>query len=121
MTLYGDVVAISATTAGVSGTITVPMGAKLLGLNIASNVAGGAALGIVSYVEIKWTGLQTPIKYVPSMVQLGSTNGSSLSMCKTPFIDLRPLPPVAQTNTVTITVTTTANIAVEVGLMWVAA
>lgn len=121
MTIYSDVVAISATSAGVSGSITVPMGAKLLGLNIASAVAGGAVSGVIAVVEIKWTGLQSPIKLVPSMIQLSSTNGSSLTMCKTPLIDLRKLPPVANTNTVTITVISTANIAVEVGLMWVAA
>lgn len=121
MTTYGDVVAISATTSGVSGTITVPMGVRLLGLNIASAAAGGAALGVVASVEIKWSGLQTPMKFVPSMSQLGSTNGSSLFMCKTPLIDLRKLPSVTNTNTITITVTTTASIAVEVGLIWVAA
>jgi len=115
MTLYGDVVSIAATTSGVSGTITVPMGARLLGLNIA---CAGATL--LSSVEIKWTGLQTPIKFVPNIVYCLGANGSGVGTCKTPMIDLRKLPPVSNTNTVTVTVTSTGSYTVEVGLMWVA-
>ena len=118
MTLYGDVVSITATTAGVSGTITVPMGARLLGLNIAGTE--NAAAVVISSVEIKWTGLQSPIKFVPNIVSCVEANGSGVGTCKTPMIDLRKLPPVSNTNTVTITITSTANITVEVGLMWVA-
>ena len=114
MTLYSDVVSIAATTSGVSGTITVPMGARLLGLNIAGSIA------IISSVEIKWTGLQSPIKFVPNIVFCLGANGSGVGTCKTPMIDLRKLPVVSNTNTVTVTVTGTANITVEVGLMWVA-
>jgi hypothetical protein len=116
MTLYGDVVSIAATTSGVSGTITVPMGAKLLGLNI----AGTTGAAIISSVEIKWTGLQTPIKFVPNIVICVGANGSGVGTCKTPMIDLRKLPAVSNTNTVTVTVTSTGNFTVEVGLMWVA-
>jgi len=116
MTLYSDVVSIAATTSGVSGTVTVPMGARLLGLNI----AGSVATGIISSVEIKWTGLQSPIKFVPNIIQCVGANGSGVAICKSPMIDLRKLPAVSNTNTVTITVTSTGNLTVEVGLMWVA-
>jgi len=116
MTLYSDVVSIAATTSGVSGTITVPMGAKLLGLNIAST---GTTV-VISSIEIKWTGLQSPIKFVPNMVSCVGANGSGVGICKTPMIDLRKLPAVSNTNTVTVTVTSIANCTVEVGLMWVA-
>ena len=116
MTLYSDVASIAATTAGVSGSITVPMGARLLGLNIAS-IIGGA---LISSVEIKWTGLQSPIRYVPNVVTCLGANGSGVATCKSPMVDLRKLPAVSNTNTVTVTVTTTANTTVEVGLMWVA-
>ena len=115
MTLYGDVVSLVATSSGVSGSITVPMGARLLGLNIA-----GAAFVAISSVEIKWTGLQSPIKYVPNIVYVLGANGSGVGICKSPMIDLRKLPAVSNTNTVTITVTTTGNTTVEIGLMWVA-
>jgi hypothetical protein len=118
MTIYGDVVSIAATTAGVSGTITVPLGARLIGMNLAAT--GTVGVGITS-VEVKWPGLQSPIKFVPNLLVMSTTNGAAIATCKTPFIDLSRLPPVVQTNTVTITITTTGNETVEVGLMWVAA
>lgn len=116
--IYGDVVSIAATTAGVAGTITVPMNAKLLGINVAAT--GTTASAILSKVELTWPGLQTPIKFTPSTLMVDSTNGPGFGACETPFIDLRKLPNVKGTNTVTITLTSTANITVKVGLMWTA-
>lgn len=117
MTLYSDVVSIAATTAGVSGTITVPMGARLLGLNMALVAADPI---VITSIEIKWAGLQTPIKYVPSLTMNVGANGSGNAICKSPLIDLRKLPAVANANSVTITVISTANQTVEIGLMWIA-
>lgn len=117
MTLYGDVVAIAATSSGVSGTITVPMGTKLIGLNLAGTATAGI---VISSIEIKWTGLQSPIKFVPNIFVLPTTNGSAICACKSPLIDLSKLPPVANTNIVTIVVTSTGNITVEIGLMCMA-
>jgi hypothetical protein len=117
MTLYGDVVSIAATTSGVSGTITVPMGARLVGLNLAATATSGV---IISSVEISWTGLQSPIKFVPQIVISPGTNGAAVGTVKSPLINLSRLPPVGNTNTVTIKITSTANITVEAGLMWIA-
>jgi len=117
MTLYGDVVSIAATSSGVSGTITVPMGARLVGLNLAGTTTTGI---VISSVEISWTGLQGPIKFVPQIVISPGTNGAAVGSCKTPLINLSRLPPVQNTNTITIKITSTGNITVEVGLMWVA-
>lgn len=116
MTLFSDNVSIAATSAGVSGTITVPMGARLVGINLAATDAAAAI--VLSSVGIKWTG-QEELKYVPQIIVIGSTNGVSIGATKTPMIRLPNLT-VSNTNTVTITLTSTANITVVVGLMWIA-
>ena len=118
MTIYSDQVSINATTAGVSGTITVPMNAKLIGLNMAAT--GTTASAILGKVGITWPGLQTPMNFVPNLCVIDSTNGPGYGTCKSPLIDLRKLPAVKGTNTITITLTSTANVTVSVGLMWIA-
>lgn len=116
MTLYSDVVSIAATTAGVAGTIQAPVGARLIGMNLA---ATGTAGVVVTKVNIAWPGLSQPMSFVPSMLVVPTTNGAAVGTCKSPLIDLTKLPPVGN-NTITVTVTTTGNQTVEVGLMWVA-
>jgi hypothetical protein len=116
--LYSDVVAITSTTAGVSGTITVPTGAKLVCLNI----SGQLATFVISKVNISWQGLAQPMSFVPNMMALYGTNGAAIGMCNTPLIDLTKLPSVGTQNTVTITITSTGTVTgLEVALMWVAA
>jgi hypothetical protein len=118
MTLHGDYVSIAATTAGVSGSITtVPIGAKLVGLNVSMKTADG---GIISSIEIISTGFPQPLKLMPKQI-FGTiaTNMYAISAASSPLIDLTPYNLTTQSNTVTIKVTTTANETVIVGLMWV--
>lgn len=116
MTLYGDVVSIAATSAGVAGTITVTKGARLVGLNLAATTTTASTL--ISKISVKWAG-QAEVSYVPNVIQVTSTNGPGFGTCKTPLIDLHKLPAVGN-NTVTITVTSLQNVTVEVGLIWIA-
>jgi hypothetical protein len=112
--LKGDYVSIAATSTGVSGTISVPDGARLVGLNVSMKTADG---GIISGIEIKGTGLPQPLKYVfPHTFVSITTNMCALAIGKTPTIKLDI--PIRGTNTVTIVVTTTANETVVCGLMW---
>lgn len=114
---YSDTVSIAATTAGVAGSITVPMNAILTGINLAATDA--AAASVLSRVQVAIVGLPV-IAYVPSIIVIGSTNGVSIAMCKTPMIKL-PRISVGSAQTVVITLTSTANLTVQVGLMWEAA
>jgi hypothetical protein len=117
MGIFGDVVSIAATTAGVAGDIKVTQGARLIGLNLS---ATGTAGVVVTKINIAWPGLQQPVSFVPNMLVVPTTNGSAVGTCKTPLVDLSKLPPVAGQNTVTITITTTGNQTIEAGLMWIA-
>ena len=116
MTIYSDVVSIAATTAGVTGTINVPQGAKLIGINLSATDATAAI--ILSELAIYWPNSNV-YKYVPGIIVVGSTNGVGITMCKTPAIRLPNLD-VGGANQITIKLTSTANITVSVGLMWIA-
>lgn len=117
MTKYGDTVSIAATSAGVAGNITVPMGAVLTGINLSGTNAAAAV--VLKRVALAIVGLPL-IAYVPSMLAIGSTNGVAIAMCKTPMIRL-PRISVGSAQTVAITLTSTANMTFQVGLMWEAA
>ena len=114
MVLKSDYVSIAGTTTGVAGTISVPSGAKLFGINLNFNtIAGG-----VRSVEITWAGAPKPLKFTPMMGASSTGVGSAIAIADTPQIDLRGLV-VGQANTVTITLTTAVNLTTIVGLMWV--
>lgn len=114
--IQGDYVSIAGTTSGVSGTIgTVPIGAKIIGLNV--NFKGDG--GIISSIEIQATGWQRPMKITPKIANITTaTNTVGISSAPSPVIDLTPYNLVAKSNTVTFIVTTTANETVVLGLMW---
>jgi hypothetical protein len=118
MTIYGDVVQIAATTAGVAGDIKVSQGARLLGLNLSCT---NTAIVAISKINVQWPGLTQPWSFVPNIITSTTTNGISLGSCPTPLINLSKLPPVQGQNTVTVTVTTSANLTMVVGLIWEAA
>ena len=113
MTLYSDSVSIAATTAGVAGTITVPMGAKLVGINLAYFSATAA---VPTKVNITWQNAPQPFNYVPNVMSMLGTSGGAMCMGATPTIPLNIVTNTA--NTVTITVTSSANLTVQVSLMW---
>jgi hypothetical protein len=118
MTLYGDYVSIAATTAGVTGTISLPLGARILGMNVSMKTADG---NIVSSIELIGTGLPTPLKITPKMAftTIG-TNMLGLAFAPSPLIDLQKYALTMKTGTLTIKVTTTANETVVIGIMWTA-
>ena len=111
--LYGDTVAIAATTAGVAGTINVPIGATLVGMNVSMTTVDA---GIIASIKISWQGAPQPLIFVPGNFAILGTSGAGLQVRPTPLLPLNIT--VASANTVTITVTTTANETVNVGLMW---
>ena len=116
MTLYGDQATISATTAGVTGTIKVPDGARLVGLNISMKTADG---GIISAIELIIPNLATPQRFNFTH-GFGSiaTNMYGIALGDTPTIPLNI--PIKGAQSVDVKVTTTANETVYVGLMWIA-
>jgi len=114
MVLKSDSVSIAATSSGVAGTITVPNGARLLGINLNWMDADGSP----QRVELSWAGSPYPLKFVPQVCTQPQATQASVMTKETPWIDLRGLV-VRNTNTVTITITSNANATVVAGLMWV--
>lgn len=116
MTLYSDTVSIAATTAGVAGSINVPIGAKLIGMNLAYFSATGA---LPTKVNITWPNAPQPFNFMQNAISNLGTSGGANCIAPTPSIPLGIS--VANANTVTITVTSTGNLTVQVSLMWEAA
>jgi len=118
MVLKSDYASIAGTTVGVTGTVTtIGIGARIVGLNIAMKTADGGIISSIELISTKWP---SPIKLVPTMaMNMVTTNCMALAFAPTPMISLERFGLVANSNTVTIKVTTTANETVVVGLMWV--
>lgn len=114
MTLKGDYASIAATSSGVAGTITVPSGARFLGINLNWNIINA----IVTIVEVTASGLPQPLRFTPCMGAQSTGVGAVTAIGQTPLIDLRGLS-MGSGNTLTITVTSNVNVTVVVGLMWV--
>jgi len=119
--VYGaDVVSIAATTAGVSGTITVPSGAHLRNMTFACNPTAAAA-EVVTIIELTWANSPTPLRFTPNMIGVlagtAVTSGSVALMsdenCAIPLDVV-----VSNATVVTIKVTSTANLTVKLGLEW---
>jgi hypothetical protein len=111
--LYSDSVSIAATTAGVGGTITVPAGAKLIGMNLAYFSATAV---VPTKVSITWQGSPRNFDFVPNVMSMLGTSGGAMCMGATPTIPLNVV--VNSANTVTITITSSGNLTVQVSLMW---
>jgi len=114
---FSDVVSISATTAGVSGTVTVPNGARLKGLNISFTQAATAELPYL--VELSWAGSSSQLKFVPpaiSMVAGTPVGGQAFMKGGKPWIPLDVI--VQNATTVTIKITSTGNLTCKCSLEW---
>jgi len=110
---YSDSVSIAATTAGVTGTITVMEGARLVGMNLSFNNATGQP----QIIELTWAGCPTPLRFVPSiMAQPQATSGASSASGKTPLIPLNVV--VDKATIVTLKITSNANVTVVASLFW---
>ena len=118
---YGaDVVAIAATSAGVTGTIKVPQGAHLISLSLGFTEGANGA-DVVTIIELTWTSAPTPLRFTPNeWAQAVGTPaaGGQVTLvaddnCLIP-LDVR----VEKDNLVTIKVTSTGNLATKVGLEW---
>lgn len=108
---YGDVVSIAATTAGVTGTIIVTEGAHLREL-VFCEVDDD---GVLVEAELSWTSSPSPLKFVPNRAkQLTATNGAGLAFGGNMPLDVI----VKNATTVTIKLTSLANMTVLVGLRW---
>lgn len=108
-----EVVSIAATSSGVTGTIQVVEGARLIGMNLAFDDADGQP----QIVELTWSGCPQPLRFVPSIgANPLATAGAAKALLQTPLIPLNVT--VTKTSTVTVKVTSNANVTVEVGLMW---
>ena len=119
--VYGaDVVSIAATTAGVTGTITVPSGAHLRNITFACNPSAAAA-EVVTIIELTWANSPTPLRFTPNMI--GTMAGTAVTSGTVSIISdencMIPLDVVVSNATVvTIKVTSTANLTVKLGLEW---
>jgi len=119
--VYGaDVVSIAATTAGVSGTITVPSGAHLRNITLACSPSAAAA-EVVTVIELTWANSPTPLRFTPNMIGVAAgtavTSGSvSILSDENGMIPLDVV--VSNATVVTIKVMSTANLTVKLGLEW---
>jgi hypothetical protein len=120
MTYGADVVAIAATTSGVTGTIKVPQGAHLRNLSLGFTESANGA-DVVTIIELTWTGSPTPLRFTPNQwaQAIGTpAAGGQVTLvadenCMIP-LDVR----VEKDNLVTIKVTSTGNLATKIGLEW---
>ena len=111
--LYSDSVSIAATTSGVAGTIKVPTGAKLIGMNLAYFSATAA---IPTKVSITWQNSPRNLDFVQNVISMLGTSGGAMSFGATPTIPLNIT--VSTANEITITITSSGNLTVQVSLMW---
>jgi hypothetical protein len=116
---YADTVEIAATTAGVAGTITTNQGARLRKINLAWTNAANADVPTV--IEISWTGAPRPMRFVPNCMALFAgtpVGGGATFMSDADGVQI-PLDVVMEkTDQLTITVTSTGNLTVQVGVEW---
>lgn len=119
--MYGaDVIGISATTAGVTGTITVPSGAHLRNLAFAY-VGTANTPDTPTIIELTWANSPTPLKFTPNV--WGQVTGTSVTGGQTSMVaDEKmhiPLDVVVRNATVvTVKVTSSGSLAIRVGLEW---
>lgn len=113
--LYGDYVSISATASGVSGTINVPKGVRLVGIDLNWMDADG----IPTRVVLSGGTLPQSLEFVPNVGgQLQTGNSAATGICQSPLINLRPFNLTWNGGNITVTVTSTAPAIVVVGLTW---
>ena len=106
-----DTVSISATSSGVTGTIITGKGARLKQLTFNFNDVDGQP----QIIELTWVGSPTPMKFVPNIASFPMATSGAALMFGSPI----PLDVVVETtDTVTIKVTSNANVVVQVGLIW---
>ena len=110
---FEDQASIAATTSGVSGTIKVPLGAKLVGMDLAFTGAAGA---IPVKIELTWAGSPAPLKFTPNLASVFATPGGAISIMNAIAIPLDVN--VAKATEVTVTVTSTGNVTTIEGLRW---
>lgn len=118
--VYGaDTVSIAATTAGVTGTITVPSGAHLRNMTLAMTQVNTGT--IISTVELSWAQCPTPLRFIFNMWSaiIGtSVTGGQINLLSDEKMQLPLDVIVANATLVTIKVTSTANQTVYIGLEW---
>lgn len=120
MTYGADVVSIAATTSGVSGTITVPSGAKLNNMTLAYVEAANAG-DVPTIIELTWTNSPSPLRFVPNaLAEVVGTAAAGGAMVMLPdencLIPLNVI--VVNATVVTVKVTSTGNLTVKIGLEW---
>lgn len=119
--MYGaDVVAIAATSAGVTGTITVPSGAHLRNMTV-GYVATVNVPDTPIIIELTWANAPTPLRFTPNA--WGQLTGTSVTGGQTTMIaDENMMIPldvtVKNAVAVTVKVTSSGNLAVKIGLEW---
>jgi hypothetical protein len=111
---FEDQASIAATTSGVAGTINVPLGARLKGLDIAFTGAAGA---IPVLISLSWPGSPQPLNFTPSIASVFATPGAAIAILRAIAIPLDVT--VDKATIVTVTVTSTGNVTTIVGLRWI--
>jgi hypothetical protein len=110
---------IAATTAGISGTVTVATGARLRGINISFT---GTGADIPQIIELTWAGSPTPLRFVPNIQSfLAGAPAGCGQLAMLSDIDGFCIPldvVVSGTNKVTIKITSSGNVTCYVTLEW---
>jgi hypothetical protein len=110
---FEDQASIAATTSGVSGTIKVPLGARLVGLDLSFTGAAGA---IPVKITLSWANSPQPLNFTPNLASVFATPAGAISILNAIAIPLDVN--VTKDTTVTVTVTSTGNVTTIVGLRW---
>mgnify|MGYP001602756596 CR=1 FL=1 len=109
--MLADTVSIAATSAGVTGTIVVGKGARLKRLTCAYVDADGQP----QIIELTWAGCPTPLRFVPPIAAYPiATSGAAIAVAASIPLDVT----VEKADTVTVKVTSNADVTTQVGLVW---
>jgi hypothetical protein len=111
-----DVVSIAATTAGVTGIITVGKGARLKSLSMA--FTQNVTADLPQIVELTWVESPTPLRFVVPAISMiaGTAVGGQADLNDAINLPLDVV--VEKGDVVTVKVTSSGNLTVKIGLEW---
>lgn len=119
MARLSDVLSIAATTAGVTGTITTQIGARLKLINIAFTQTVTA--DIPTIIELTWAGCPTPLRFVPNMMSIiagTAVGGQAGLLSDSDGVQIMLDVTMEKADLLTVKVTSTGNLTVKISMEW---
>lgn len=119
MARLSDVVSIAATTAGVTGTITTSVGARLKNIKLAWTQT--VTSDIPTVVELSWAGCPSPLRFVPNAISIlaGTASGGNANlMGDTVGFSIVLDVTMEKADILTVKITSSGNLTVKVSMEW---